>query len=904
MRLRRRAGLLVLLIYLMACLGDESSGPRPIPSALQIAAGGIQTGVVAQPLDTALTVRVLDQHGEAMAGVLVQFVIADTAGSLSSLTRTTGPDGLAATVWTLPQAAASYAVLARVAELDSVTFQAEAGPAAASQLLVVAGDSQWTTVGQPLDSVVRVRLADPFGNPVPGQAVSFLVLAGGGTIPAPSAVTDSVGFAETRWTLGAAPAVGKLLVSVISVPPVVAEAYAFPVQRPDSLSFGPATCHLPAAGGLRCWGPGASLPLGTGDTTTAFTPVSIPTAQDFVSLHGGNAATCGLTAEGTAWCWGTTIGLSSGIPVELTPGQQWRQVVVGSGFLCGVSTAYLGYCWGNPGALGNGSTVFQPTPTLIAGGHHWLQIAAGYGYACGVNTRAMVYCWGGNLYGVLGNGILHPDAPRPVAIQSTERFQAVSTGPYHACALTLDGRVFCWGYDEYGSTGTGGGLPKPVDNTLHFSSIRTAEGGACGITSSGETLCWGNNGLGILGLAPQFAQLFVRPTRIQGDPGLTQLAVREDSVCGKDGAGEIWCWGSNAQGNIGVGDTRRELAPDAVIGAPTFKMVVTGAYHACGLTVQGEAWCWGESWYLGRLDSVASVLPIRVDGGLTFTTLSLGRSLTCGLTAAGAAHCWGFGAGGRRFFLPTPLLGNDSFSAVSAGDDHVCGITLAGPTVCAGRNYQGQLGDSSLTEHLTPVVVTGGHLFSQLVAGNYATCGLDSLGAAFCWGQGPLGDGTSGPRSYPGPVSGGHTFQSLAAPSNGVTCGITTSGDAWCWGLSVSGRYGNGSSSASQPVPAPVSGGHKFAQIEVGDAATCGVTTSGTPLCWGINTWAALGTGDTVSSALPVAVSGNLRVTHMSSGFATCAVEQAGATFCWGENARGILGNGESGIIPAPSRVP
>jgi hypothetical protein len=98
MSVRRRAGLPVLVFYLVACLGDESSGPRPVPSALEIVAGGVQSGTVGMPLDTALAVRILNQHGDPMAGVLVQFVLADTAGTLSHLTRTTGPDGQAATV--------------------------------------------------------------------------------------------------------------------------------------------------------------------------------------------------------------------------------------------------------------------------------------------------------------------------------------------------------------------------------------------------------------------------------------------------------------------------------------------------------------------------------------------------------------------------------------------------------------------------------------------------------------------------------------------------------------------------------------------------------------------------------------------------------------------------------------
>lgn len=914
MPLSRRHGLFAFLLFLFACVGDEGAGPRPIPSALEIAAGGVQTGVVAQPLDSALTVRVLDQNGEPLAGVLVQFVLPTGAGSLSHLTRTTGPDGQAATVWTLPQTAGDYATIARVAELDSVSFSAAAGPAAAAQLLVVAGDSQWTTVGLALDSAVRVRLVDPFGNGVPGQSVSFLIMSGGGNLSVVSGVTDSLGQAETRWTLGSAPAVGSLRASVAALAPVLAEAYGFPVQRVDSLAFGPSTCHLPAAGGLRCWGPGASRPLGTGDTTTAFTPVTVPLAESFISLHGGDAATCGITSDGTAWCWGQAIGLNSDVPVQLTHGPNWRELVIGGRFtnlpgpifLCGLSTVNQGYCWGLPGPLGNGDQIFRDTPTLMAGGHRWRDIDAGYDFACGVSTRAIVYCWGANGFGQLGNGTTTAGLV-PVPILGSERYHAVTTAHDFACALTLDGRVRCWGRDAFGNTGLGGGGPisKPVDNSLRFVSVRANNNGVCGITTTGETHCWGHNQGGNLGLGPQYHQFYVLPTRIVGDPGLTQLAAGDHTVCGTDGAGDVWCWGSNALGNVGVGDSRYEFTPDAVISGPIFTSVVAGTRHTCGLTATGEAWCWGSSGTLAQSVAwLASVVPVPVQGGLIFTALSATSANTCGLSTDGGAYCWGFGPA-DWINLPTPVPGGHSFSAIAAGSQHFCGITAAGPTVCWGQNLYGQLGDSTLVDKVIPVPVSGGHLFAQIVAGAAATCGIDSFGAAYCWGHGStLGDDTSGDRPYPGPVSGGLAFQRLAAPSGGVACGITPSSDAWCWGLDAGMRFGNGSSGVPQPVPVPVSGGYQFSEISVGARATCGVTTGGTALCWGDNSLANLGTGDTTSSAVPVPVASGVTFARVATGaWFSCAVEVAAGTRCWGFNPDGELGNGESSIIPAPRKV-
>jgi alpha-tubulin suppressor-like RCC1 family protein len=180
--------------------------------------------------------------------------------------------------------------------------------------------------------------------------------------------------------------------------------------------------------------------------------------------------------------------------------------------------------------------------------------------------------------------------------------------------------------------------------------------------------------------------------------------------------------------------------------------------------------------------------------------------------------------------------------------------------------------------------------FLAVNAGDERSCALLTGNAAYCWGEGPLGDGTIGDSGTPVRVLGGNPFERIDVSRH--MCGLTTTGVALCWGRNLSGRLGDGSSQ-NRSEPTLVETSLRFTAITLGVAHTCALAEDSTAHCWGNNSYGQLGGLVALDSTVPVAVTGGLRFTALDGGgLSTCALDEAGAVYCWGD-----------GWGPAPTSV-
>lgn len=374
----------------------------------------------------------------------------------------------------------------------------------------------------------------------------------------------------------------------------------------------------------------------------------------FSSVSAGQDFTCGVTPVRTIYCWGRNANGSLGdgttndrlVPVAVTLplGVLFDSVSAGSDHACGLSTAGNVYCWGTNtfGQLGTGNTTPQTTPTLIsASGLSFTSVSAAAQFSCAVTTTNLVECWGLNDKGQLGTAInVTTQTPNPAPLEVTGGpFRAVSATQGHACGIlsggsSPDGTVVCWGLNDFGQLGRGGGNSPPFDERpgLIFGSVRYAlvSGGlrfTCAIRSDGSSVtdCWGLNDLGQLGAPSPIGQNFNSvPGAVNNGFQLATVSTGNALACGVASNGQGLCWGDNTFGKLGTGSNTPPSTsqPQPVSGGLTFAAIDAGHSHACGITTDKEAWCWGRAQdglhpgasALGNGQTGQSNVPVKVTG--------------------------------------------------------------------------------------------------------------------------------------------------------------------------------------------------------------------------------------------------------------------------------------------------
>lgn len=314
------------------------------------------------------------------------------------------------------------------------------------------------------------------------------------------------------------------------VPVLVAGGVKF-----TAVTTGGSTCGVTAAGAAYCWGENTSGQLGIGTTSgpqtcilypCSLAPAAVAGGLSFAEVTANGDHACGITAAGTAYCWGDNqfgmlgIGSAAGpeqcinmgypggmafpcsrLPVAVAGGLSFARLSAGGAHTCGVTAAGAAYCWGYniDGQVGDGTTTNLASPVLVAGGVSFAAVAAGNSHSCGLTPAGAVYCWGNNGGGQLGDGTTS-DRWNPEQVLGGVRFAAVTAGDEHTCGITGAGAAYCWGYNAFGQLGDGTttnrSIPVLVAGGLSFAAVTAGNGRTCGVTAAGAAYCWGGGGLG------------------------------------------------------------------------------------------------------------------------------------------------------------------------------------------------------------------------------------------------------------------------------------------------------------------------------------------------------------------------------------------------------------------------
>ncbi len=360
--------------------------------------------------------------------------------------------------------------------------------------------------------------------------------------------------------------------------------------------------------------------------------------------------------------------------------------------------------------------------------------AVGGGHTCAVVQYADLWCWGRNERGQLGTGGTR-DSARPVRVTATGRLAetaglvAVHAGRVHTCALALEYAamgpvVYCWGGNDEGQLGDGSFAARARPAQVAAGAVQVVTGAehTCVLSVELTVSCWGRNDAGQLGVGT-LGTSEANPQQVPGLSTVIDLAAGDDHTCALEQGGQVWCWGSDADGQVGDGGGPGASAPSpVVVGGGPYTEITAGRRHVCALGPGKSAYCWGagDRGQTGRAGDRSA--PART-GGRAYAGLRAGGDSTCGITGSGEALCWGANDGGQ----------------LAVGDT----TDRAGPTAVDRTRIHTSTLVRLLLGRPAPVL-------ADLSVGADRSCAVDASLAVYCTRNGVL----SAVPLAPGPVTG------------------------------------------------------------------------------------------------------------------------------------------------------
>ncbi len=636
---------------------------------------------------------------------------------------------------------------------------------------------------------------------------------------------------------------------------------------------------------------------------------------------------CAITSDDRLYCWGEgrygKLGnIDSGdaaLPVQVTqPSVRWQKVAAGTDHTCALSKGGSLVCWGHQGnQLGHPGLGYVPVAVGAPSG--WVDVAAGnqsYGIHVEADGSRALYSWGTGTNGELGLGV-GVDASEPTRVGSdgdwVEVVAGVGSGARHACARKSNGKIYCFGANDYGQLGVAGaslGTPQQVSGDYKSLGVGTAF--TCAVRSDDKLSCWGS--------PPRLAgdPISALPSVLGADSDWQSVSAGNAVLCATKQSGALHCWGLNAVGQLGRGTTF-QAADD--IGAPVLAEVesaaVSGLYDdagtGCALTRQGALSCWGNNsvGQVGRgvFPVIESLIPHLVGTG--FVKVGAPTDHVCAIKTDGGMYCWGptfeHPDGGYKA-TPTRVGSASDWLEVASANGSTCGIRdNAGnrSLFCMGT---GGLGDNSLAAHndFVPSGLTGSvtgpgkhDKWAQITAAPGGYCGIrDDLGTRTlnCWGNsydaGVAGISGANPLA-PEQISA-FTDWSEVDCGGGHCCALRNGGAMYCWGTAFDGGLGDGIA-ATHTIGAPSgpqTGFSDWRSVMAGGASsygvTCGIRNDDSLYCFGRIS--------NEQHLLPLLV-GNAVATASVGDYSVCAVTTNGTASCFGQDAYGS--NGWGGVSSA-----
>jgi len=356
------------------------------------------------------------------------------------------------------------------------------------------------------------------------------------------------------------------------------------------------------------WGSDANGRLGTGLELYRTVPTRIRESENWVYVSAGVSHTVAITTGGELWAWGnnangrlgdgTTIQQTS--PIRIGAATNWASVSAGDSHTVAVTTTGELWSWGSNsfGRTGLGSTTGNTlNPTQVGTATNWASVSAGDSHTVAVTMTGELWAWGNNLFGRTGLGESSGSTQIPTQVGVATNWASASAGEWHTVAVTTTGELWAWGNNLNTGIGTITGdtiTPIRIGIATNWASVSAGARYTVAVTTTGESWAWGDNTNGQLGDGTTTRRNV--PTLIGAARNWAYAFAGDSHTVAVTTTGELWAWGNNVDGRTGLGmDTGNTLAPTRVGTATNWNSVSAGDSHAVATVENGELWVWGSN---------------------------------------------------------------------------------------------------------------------------------------------------------------------------------------------------------------------------------------------------------------------------------------------------------------------
>ncbi|XP_055679804.1 probable E3 ubiquitin-protein ligase HERC4 isoform X2 [Lutzomyia longipalpis] len=339
--------------------------------------------------------------------------------------------------------------------------------------------------------------------------------------------------------------------------------------------------------------------------------------------------------------------------------------------------------------------------------------------------------WGSTVNGELGLGGIEEDfilTPREIHWTGGAELEQAACGTSHTLLLTKQGKVFSCGNNDYGQLGHDLSRKRPqfvssLDNYM-ITQLSSGAMHSMALNEWGQVFTWGSDTHGQLGNELGAVQATPRVVRSLSTKHVIQIVSGHFHCLALTNSGEIYAWGMNNYGQLGIGQgpekVSKPMLVEALSGIP-IAFICCGAHHSFALSTSGAIFAWGKNNFgqLGLNNETHHYYPQQIRGlrSLGVRHIACGDDFSVFLTADGRVFTCGLGSygqlghgGNNNEITPRMVLelAGSTITQVSCGRKHTLAfVPSRGRVYGFGLGHSGQLGMSKPRNVSIPQVVNG-----------------------------------------------------------------------------------------------------------------------------------------------------------------------------------------------------